>query len=179
MQSFKIIKPIHILTPYVRYYWILEDGADVSVSERTLPTGCIQLVFHRGKRLLLVGKKESQPQAFICGQCLNFSDVMSAGKIEMITVVFQPYAARAILQLPLKFFYGELRHRIEVAITDELRNIVRQCARDMHEIFSKAVIPKAKYERHCDKCSLKEICMPTIAKNCTTVDTYLNKHLYT
>ena len=37
MQSFKIIKPIHILTPYVRYYWILEDGADVSVSERTLP----------------------------------------------------------------------------------------------------------------------------------------------
>ena len=81
MQSFKIIKPIHILTPYVRYYWILEDGADVSVSERTLPTGCIQLVFHRGKRLLLVGKKESQPQAFICGQCLNFSDVMSAGKI--------------------------------------------------------------------------------------------------
>ena len=33
---------------------------------------------------------------------------MSAGKIEMITVVFQPYAARAILQLPLKFFYGEL-----------------------------------------------------------------------
>ena len=77
------------------------------------------------------------------------------------------------------FFYGELRHRIEVAITDELRNIVRQCARDMHEIFSKAVIPKAKYERHCDKCSLKEICMPTIAKNCTTVDSYLNKHLYT
>ena len=33
MQSFKIIKPIHILTPYVRYYWILEDGADVSVSD--------------------------------------------------------------------------------------------------------------------------------------------------
>ena len=33
------------------------------------------------------------------------------------------------------FFYGELRHRIEVAITDELRDIVRQCARDMHEII--------------------------------------------
>lgn len=108
MQSFEIIKPIHVLTPYVRYYWILEDSADIPVSERTLPTGCIQLVFHRGKRLLLVGKTESQPRAFICGQCLNFSDVMSVGKIEMITVVFQPHAARAILQLPLKLFYGEL-----------------------------------------------------------------------
>ena len=72
MQSFKIIKPIHILTPYVRYYWILEDGADVSVSERTLPTGCIQLVFHRGKRLLLVGKKESQPQRSSVGNASTF-----------------------------------------------------------------------------------------------------------
>ena len=141
MQSFKIIKPIHILTPYVRYYWILEDGADVSVSERTLPTGCIQLVFHRGKRLLLVGKKESQPQAFICGQCLNFSDVMSAGKIEMITVVFQPYAARAILQLPLKFFYGEL---IAVdAIADlELsilsRKVIKRISAVLHQINEQA-----------------------------------------
>ncbi|WP_165156772.1 helix-turn-helix domain-containing protein [Parabacteroides sp. ZJ-118] len=108
MQSFEIIKPIHVLTPYVKHYWILEDNAEVPVSERTLPTGCVQLIFHRGKRLLLVGKKESQPQAFICGQCLGFSDVMSAGRIEMIAVVFQPYAARAILQLPLDLFYGKL-----------------------------------------------------------------------
>lgn len=50
--------------------------------------------------------------------------------------------------------------------------------RDMHEIFSKTVIPKAKYERHCDKCSLKEICMPTIAKNCTTVDTSTNTYIH-
>lgn len=108
MQSFKIIKPIHILTPYVRYYWILEDGADVSVSERTLPTGCIQLVFHRGKRLLLVGKKESQPQAFICGQCLNFSDVMSAGKIEMITVVFSRMRQEPSFNFPLSSFMENL-----------------------------------------------------------------------
>lgn len=34
------------------------------------------------------------------------------------------------------FFYGELRHRVNVDITEELRNIVRQCARDMHDIFN-------------------------------------------
>ena len=75
------------------------------------------MVFHRGKKLLLVEKKELQPQAFICGQSLNFLEVMSAGKIEIITVVFQPYAARAILQLPLKLFYGEL---IAVDATEDL-----------------------------------------------------------
>ena len=75
------------------------------------------------------------------------------------------------------FFYGELRHRVEVDITDELRGIVRQCAQDMHEIFSKAVIPKVEYGKHCDKCSLKDICMPKMM-NCTTVNAYLNKNLY-
>lgn len=74
-------------------------------------------------------------------------------------------------------FYGELHHRMEVAITDELRNIVRQCTKEMHEIFSKAIIPKAQYGKHCDKCSLQDICMPTIAMKCTTVDTYLSKNL--
>lgn len=76
------------------------------------------------------------------------------------------------------FFYGEIRHRINVGITDELRHIVRQCAKEMHVIFSNTIIPKAEYGKHCDKCSIKDICMPKIATNCTTVNTYLNKNLY-
>ena len=67
---------------------------------------------------------------------------------------------------------------VNETITEELRNIVRQCARDMHDIFSKAVIPKAGYGKHCDKCSLKDICMPEMVNNCTSVDNYLTKNLY-
>lgn len=48
----------------------------------------------------------------------------------------------------------------------------------MHDIFSKAVIPKAEYGKHCDKCSLKDICMPEMVNNCTSVDNYLTKNLY-
>lgn len=76
------------------------------------------------------------------------------------------------------FFYGELRHRVEVDITDELRDIVRQCAKEMHEIYGKAVMPTAEYGRHCEKCSLQDICMPKISRNCTKVDTYLHNNLY-
>lgn len=76
------------------------------------------------------------------------------------------------------FFYGELRHRVSVDITDELRDIVRDCASRMHEIYGKALLPKAEYGKHCEKCSLKEICMPRVARDCTTVGTYLNKNLY-
>ena len=54
MQSFQLIKPCFALAPYIRHYWILQDDSIAPVSERTLPVGCMQLVFHKGKQLLLL-----------------------------------------------------------------------------------------------------------------------------
>lgn len=107
MQTFRIVKPAPALSPYLRYYWILRDDAAIPVSERTLPVGCVQLVFHKAKRLLSLQESRLQPQSFICGQSFGFSDVISTGEIEMITVVFQPYAARAFLQIPLHLLSGQ------------------------------------------------------------------------
>ena len=107
MQSFQIIKPVPVLSPYIRHYWILQDDAAVSVSERTFPIGCMQLVFHKGKQLFLQNDSKLQPQSFICGQSIGFSDVLSTGRIEMITVVFQPYAVKALFHIPSHLFRGQ------------------------------------------------------------------------
>lgn len=107
MQTFRIVKPAPALSPYIRYYWILRDDAVLPVSERTLPVGCVQWVFHKGKRLQCLQDLQLQPQSFISGQSFGFSDVRSTGEIEMITVVFQPYAAKAFLQIPLHLFNGQ------------------------------------------------------------------------
>ena len=107
MQSFQLIKPCFALAPYIRHYWILQDDSIAPVSERTLPIGCMQLVFHKGKQLLLLGESELQPQSFISGQSVGFSDVMSTGRIEMITVVFQPYAVKALFHIPSHLFRGQ------------------------------------------------------------------------
>ena len=104
MQSFQLVKPCFALAPYIRHYWILQDDSIAPVSERTLPIGCMQLVFHKGKQLLLLGESELQPQSFISGQSVGFSDVMSTGRIEMITVVFQPYAVKALFHIPSHLF---------------------------------------------------------------------------
>ena len=90
MQTFRIVKPAPTLSPYIRYYWILRDDALTPVSERTLPVGCMQLMFHKGRQLLSLQNSQLQPQSFICGQSFGCSDVMLTGMIEMITVVFQP-----------------------------------------------------------------------------------------
>jgi len=75
------------------------------------------------------------------------------------------------------FFYGEIRHRVEIEITPQLRKIVRTCATDMHKLYNKRAIPKAEKGKHCDKCSIKNICLPQL-ENCTKASTYLKNNLY-
>ncbi|MFO3726217.1 AraC family transcriptional regulator [Butyricimonas muris] len=107
MQSFRMIKPAPGLARYVRHYWILEEDAVLPVSERVLPVGCVQLVFHKGESLFLLKEGKLQPRAMICGHTFGFSDVLSTGRIEMLTVVFQPYAAKAFLHIPVRLFHGQ------------------------------------------------------------------------
>lgn len=153
MQSFKIIKPSSILAPYVRHYWILQDEAVVPVTERTLPVGCVQLVFHRGKQLLLPKEGRLQPQTFICGQSAGFSDVLSTGEIEMITVVFQPYASKVFLQTPAHLFYGKQVATDEMGdkeLEDLSKRIMdtpgyEQCIRLIEQFFLKRLRDFSEY----------------------------------
>ena len=97
MQSFRIIYPSKELQPFVRYYWILRVTADGIVSQRTLPTGCVSLIFHRKERLFSSNLSDLQPRSFICGQETVFSDVSSTGETEMIVVVFQLHTSKLFL----------------------------------------------------------------------------------
>lgn len=107
MQSFRIIQPSSVLKPYIRYYWILQDDSIHTISERTLPTGCIQMVFHKGQQLLSLKDNKLHPRYFICGQAMEYTDVQSTGNIEMIVIVFQPHAAKAFFKTPISLFRGE------------------------------------------------------------------------
>lgn len=75
------------------------------------------------------------------------------------------------------FFYGAIKHRQEIEITEHLRTIVREIAEKMHHIFNKELLPAINLQHHCQNCSLKNNCMPSSTK-ATKVATYLNKYLY-
>lgn len=127
MQSFLLIPPAPCLAPYIRHYWILQDDSAGTVAERTLPTGCIQLVFHKRNPLLSLKHNELQPRSFLCGHDKEYADVQSTGPIEMITVVFQPYAAKAFVKAPVYLFYG--KHTAVEDMDDmELALLARQIA---------------------------------------------------
>ncbi|GAB6120437.1 AraC family transcriptional regulator [Dysgonomonas termitidis] len=112
METFRFIQPSPILAPFVKHYWILETDGIAPVSERIIPTGFMQMIFHRGDKMKLSDNK-LQPQSFICGQSAGFTDLASTGKVNMIVVVFHPFGAKAFFPMPMSEFYG-----IDVSISD-------------------------------------------------------------
>lgn len=74
-------------------------------------------------------------------------------------------------------FYGETRRRVEVYIDERLRKTTIECAKLMHETYNSRIIPKPFKTPQCKKCSLLNICLPTIEQR-PKVSDYLRRNLY-
>lgn len=61
-------------------------------------------------------------------------------------------------------FYGETRRRFPVVFTQELRELVRSSAMEMHQLFNRGYTPKVKPTKSCQACSLKDLCLPVLMK---------------
>lgn len=61
-------------------------------------------------------------------------------------------------------YYGEIRRRVTVPLSEELRNQVRQMLEEMHDLYRRGHTPKVKPGKHCNACSLKELCLPKLMR---------------
>lgn len=59
-------------------------------------------------------------------------------------------------------FYNEIKHRLEVTITDQYRERVKNYFAEMHQYFHRRYTPKVKAGPHCKNCSLNNICVPDL-----------------
>lgn len=100
MEEFRIIQPTSLLAPYVKHYWLLKTVGNSAALARTVPTGMMSLIFHRGNRLLSIYENELHPRAFLSGQERTFADLKYDGQINMISVVFHPIGVRAFFSIP-------------------------------------------------------------------------------
>lgn len=71
------------------------------------------------------------------------------------------------------FYYGEIRHRIEIEFTDELRALVDKMSREMHTYFERGYTPKVKPSKACNSCSLKDVCLPGLQQNALSASQYI------
>ena len=91
--------------PYIRYYWILEAVYGESTPERVIPFGAMQLCFYRGN--MVCGTERLNAESLLCGQTMNYSDVVTEGKIRIVAVVFQPFGAKAFFTMPMQVLAGQ------------------------------------------------------------------------
>lgn len=73
-------------------------------------------------------------------------------------------------------YYGEIRRREPVQITEELREEVRSMFQEMHQYYDRHYTPNVKYSRACSACSLKEVCLPKLGKT-VSVKNYIGQML--
>lgn len=100
----ELIKPCEELSPYVRYYWVMEYDAPFKVL--TFPIGCPQLIFHRGEALYIPELGTRQCKFTISGQ-VNFpAHIQSDGRLEMIVAVFRPHTIGLFIDTPPYAFYN-------------------------------------------------------------------------
>ncbi len=71
-------------------------------------------------------------------------------------------------------FYGETRRREVVEITETLRRKVKETFLEMHQYYERKYTPKVKMSKGCNRCSLKEICMPRLEKT-ISVEKYISQ----
>lgn len=74
-------------------------------------------------------------------------------------------------------YYGEIRHRIEVPLTGELRTLVQKMSDEMHAYFQRGYTPRVKTSKACRSCSLADVCLPDLQEKVVPASRYIQQQL--
>lgn len=116
MFSGEIIIPSVALRPFVHHYWILQTR-QTSMSQLIMPMASLKWMFHRKRPFHIEGKAVDTMKATIVGIYDKSIHIHSEEDVELVVVFFQPYAAKAIMNIPCQEF---ARQSVEL---DDLGNI--------------------------------------------------------
>lgn len=82
------------------------------------------------------------------------------------------------IDIPVSYlFYGKTNRKQEVIMSDELRKMVIEMSRQMHDLYSTAKTTPAETYKNCKECSLVNICMPRITKKRVNVENYIHQKM--
>ncbi|MEC0246514.1 CRISPR-associated protein Cas4 [Paenibacillus chitinolyticus] len=66
-----------------------------------------------------------------------------------------------LCEVPIGYlYYNEIKHRVEVQLTEEIKQKVKSIAAEMHDYYKRRHTPKVKTGSFCQNCSLLPVCLP-------------------
>lgn len=125
---------------------------------------CDVVEFHKSKEGITLsgieGKYTVTPVEYKRGKPKN-------NDFDVLQVTAQALCLEEMLCCEIPFgyiYYGEIKHRIKVEFTEELRQKVKSMFLEMHKYFEQRYTPKVKISKSCNACSLKDVCIPKLNK---------------
>lgn len=74
-------------------------------------------------------------------------------------------------------FYDEIKHRVEVPVTEADKARVKQSLDEMRHYYERNHTPRAKTGPHCQSCSLNVVCLPEMLER-KPVSSFIESRLY-
>lgn len=74
-----------------------------------------------------------------------------------------------------EIFYASTRRRKKIVFTNELRTLVADIAKQMHDLVNTGTTPMASHSPKCKSCSLNELCMVEDLKRAPSANHYLKQ----
>lgn len=71
-------------------------------------------------------------------------------------------------------WYMQTRHREPIPFTEQLRAETLHVIQQVHQLLESGITPPPEYDKHCNACSLMEICQPKLVGKDRTVG-YIEK----
>lgn len=71
MEKIQVIQPTKLLAPYIKQYWFLRIDDVKQGFQRSIPAGCVALVFHKGNKIIssfhkgFIDKNKTEKPVFI------------------------------------------------------------------------------------------------------------------
>lgn len=96
------------------------------------------------------------------------------GSAADLQVAAQVLCLRRMFSAPVPVgvvFAGRHRRRHEVVVDDQLEDMLRRVLDQLRRTFRAGQLPAPVNDTRCDRCSLKENCMPTVQVDATTLFT--------
>lgn len=82
------------------------------------------------------------------------------------------------VKIPVGYlYYGEIRRRVEISLTADLRNLVIEISKEMHAYYQRGYTPRVRISKACRSCSLEEICLPKLQENEMQASEYIKKQI--
>lgn len=101
--------------------------------------------------------------------------------IDMLQLAAQAICLEEMLSCKISdgaIFYGKIKRRQKVLLTDALKAQARVLFNEMHGYFQRGYVPRVKPTKSCNACSLKNLCLPKLCK-IKSVKDYLEQNLDT